>query len=102
MILTYLGLTHLNNSELWLLLLLAITFSIALGWAMDLIMRRVGFGVFGNAGISLVGIGVGLASFIWTYRVFNPRTTVITLLFVVGSIMALLLFFSWLTRVLKL
>jgi hypothetical protein len=96
------GLTHLNNTELALLMLLAVCFSIALGWAMDLIMRRVGFGIFGNSFICLLGIALGLASFIWVYRVYDPRTTIIVLLFVVGSIMALLMLLSWLSRVLKL
>jgi uncharacterized membrane protein YeaQ/YmgE (transglycosylase-associated protein family) len=101
-LLAYLGLTHLNNQDIWLLLLVAICLSIALGWVMDLIMRNVGFGTFGNCFISLLGIVVGLAGYHYLYKAYSLRNMPITLFFVVGSIMSLLLILSWLRRVLKL
>jgi uncharacterized membrane protein YeaQ/YmgE (transglycosylase-associated protein family) len=100
-LLTYLGLTQLSDKELFLLLLLAICVSMILGWIMDLIMRNVGFGVFGNSFVSLLGIATGLAAFHYFYRAYDLRTTPITLLFVVCSIMGLLVLLSWLSRILK-
>jgi hypothetical protein len=101
-LLTYLGLTHLSNQDLSLLSLVAVCLSIALGWVMDLIMRNVGFGVFGNCFISLLGIATGLAGFHYVYRQYTLVTIPITLFFVVASIMSLLVILSWLRRTLKL
>jgi hypothetical protein len=101
-LLTYLGLTHLTDKDLWLLGLVAVCFSIALGWAMDLIMRHVGFGTFGNCIISLLGIATGLAGFHYVYRQYTLTKVPITLFFVVASIMSLLVILSWLRRTLKL
>jgi hypothetical protein len=96
------GLSHLSSNEQYLLLLLAICGSCAVGWAMDLIMGRVGFGIFGNAGVSMLGIGVGL----WTYnnyygRMSSPDVPVV-FAFIVVSIMLHLVVLSVLRRVLRL
>ncbi len=62
----FLGLAHLSFNEQLLVLLIAICASFAIGWVMDMIMGRIGFGLFGNAFISMIGIAVG----VWIYKTY--------------------------------
>jgi hypothetical protein len=100
--LRFMGLADLGGSELVLLTLIAACTSFAIGWIMDLIMNRVGFGILGNSFISMLGIGSGLAGYRYFYRVIDLSTLPVVILFIVFSIMFLLVALSWLRRVLKL
>jgi uncharacterized membrane protein YeaQ/YmgE (transglycosylase-associated protein family) len=97
-----LGLAHLSFNEQLLVLLVAICASLAVGWVMDLIMDRIGFGLFGNAIITFIGILVG----IWIYNTYlgsmvRPDLTK-AMGVIIASVMLHLVVLSVLRRALRL
>ncbi|MFM9973322.1 MAG: hypothetical protein ACKVON_01955 [Beijerinckiaceae bacterium] len=95
------GLSHLANKELFLLALIATCASFAVGWIMDLIMRNVGFGNFGNTFICLMGILGGLFLYNRFYgRLASPDIAMV-MIFVIGTVMILLVILSITRRFLR-
>jgi uncharacterized membrane protein YeaQ/YmgE (transglycosylase-associated protein family) len=96
-----LGLSHLSNNEFALLLLIAICASLLVGWLFDMIMQRLGFGLFGNAFICMLGIFVGVAAYQKFYgRMSSPDVTIVAA-FAIGSVMVHLVALSILRRVFR-
>jgi ABC-type branched-subunit amino acid transport system permease subunit len=96
------GLSHLTDKEHYLLLVIAICCSFAVGWIMDLIMGRVGFGIFGNAGVTMVGIFVGLMIYNNYYgRLTSPEISM-AIAFAIASVMLHLVVLSVMRRVMRL
>ncbi len=98
----FLGLGHLSFNEQLLVLLIAICASLAVGWVMDMIMGRIGFGLFGNAIICMIGIAVG----IWVYKTYlgtmvRPDMTK-SMGVIIASVMLHLVVLSVLRRLLRL
>jgi hypothetical protein len=58
-----LGFGDLNTLEVWTVALSGIALVMIVGWLVDMIAGRIGFGVFGNAIISLFGLVVALVLF---------------------------------------
>jgi uncharacterized membrane protein YeaQ/YmgE (transglycosylase-associated protein family) len=96
------GLSHLSDSELYLLLLVAVCCALAVGWIMDLIMDHVGFGIFGNAGVALLGMYVGLYLYNTYYGKLTSPDIFMVLSFTIASVMVHLVVLSVLRRVLRL
>jgi uncharacterized membrane protein YeaQ/YmgE (transglycosylase-associated protein family) len=96
------GLSHLANKELLLLALIGTCASFAVGWIMHLIMRQVGFGIFGNTFICGLGILTGLFLYNRFYGRLTSPDIVMVLTFVTVAVMTLLVTLSITRRVLKL
>lgn len=96
------GLAHLSDKELFLLGLVAICCSFAVGWIMDMIMERTGFGIFGNAVVAMLGILVGLYAYSNHYGSMTSPNLQVVIGFVVASVMMHLVGFSVARRVLRL
>jgi uncharacterized membrane protein YeaQ/YmgE (transglycosylase-associated protein family) len=96
------GLSHLADKELFLLALIATCASFAVGWIMDLIMRQVGFGIFGNTFICILGILAGLFLYNRYYGRLTSPDVAVVLTFVTVTVMTMLVTFSITRRVLKL
>jgi uncharacterized membrane protein YeaQ/YmgE (transglycosylase-associated protein family) len=58
-----LGFGDLNSTETWTIMLSAFALALIVGWLLDLVADRIGFGIFGNAAVCLLGIAVGLLVF---------------------------------------
>jgi uncharacterized membrane protein YeaQ/YmgE (transglycosylase-associated protein family) len=58
-----LGFGDLNSTEGWTILLAAMALAVIVGWLLDAITERIGFGIFGNAVVCLLGIAVGMLVF---------------------------------------
>jgi uncharacterized membrane protein YeaQ/YmgE (transglycosylase-associated protein family) len=58
-----LGFGFVNDLEAWTIILVAIALSLIVGWVLDMVTERMGFGIFGNAAICLLGICVALVVF---------------------------------------
>jgi uncharacterized membrane protein YeaQ/YmgE (transglycosylase-associated protein family) len=96
-----LGLSHLSSNEVMLILLICICISLLVGWLFDMIMQRLGFGLFGNAFICMLGIFVGVAAYQQFYgRMTSPDITMVSA-FAVGSVMVHLVALSILRRVFR-
>jgi uncharacterized membrane protein YeaQ/YmgE (transglycosylase-associated protein family) len=95
------GLSHLSDKELLLLLFIAICFSLAVGWIIDMIMRRIGFGIFGNAFICMFGVMLGLGLYNRFYGRMTSPEPMMVMAFALTSIMLLLVVISVLRRVLR-
>ena len=96
------GLAHLTDKEQYLLLVIAICCSFAIGWVMNLIMGRAGFGIFGNACVTMIGIFVGLMSYNRFYgRMTSPDISVL-FTFVIASVMLHLVLLSAIRRLMRL
>jgi hypothetical protein len=63
MLFKMLGFGQLNGLEAWTIVLAAGALVLIIGWILDLVAERVGFGIFGNAAICLLGICVALVTF---------------------------------------
>jgi ABC-type branched-subunit amino acid transport system permease subunit len=99
---TLAGLAHLSDQEHYLLLLIAVCCAFAVGWIMDMIMGRVGFGIFGNAGVTLIGIFVGLMTYHNYYgRMTSPEISVV-IAFAIASVMLHLVVLSVMRRMMRL
>jgi hypothetical protein len=59
----FLGFGDINSTEAWTITLAAIGLALIVGWLLDMIADRMGFGIFGNGFICLLGIAVGLVVF---------------------------------------
>jgi uncharacterized membrane protein YeaQ/YmgE (transglycosylase-associated protein family) len=57
------GFGDVNSVEAWTIMLAAIALSLIVGWLLDMIAEHIGFGIFGNAAIALIGAAVGLIVF---------------------------------------
>jgi hypothetical protein len=55
-----LGFGDVTALEAWTIGLAALALSMIVGWVVDMLTEHVGFGVFGNAFVCLVAIGLGL------------------------------------------
>jgi hypothetical protein len=95
------GLSHLSDKELLLLIFIAICCSLAIGWITDMIMRRIGFGIFGNAFICMFGILMGLAAYNRYYGRMTSPEPMIVMAFALTSVMLHLVVISVLRRVLR-
>ena len=95
------GLSHLSDKELLLLVFIAICCSLAFGYIIDMIMRSIGFGIFGNAFISMSGILVGLAAYNRYYGRLTAPDVGIVMAFALTSIMLHLIVLSVLRRALR-
>jgi hypothetical protein len=95
------GLGHLSSNEQFLLLLVAVCVSLGIGWVMDMIMERIGFGMIGNAGISIFAIFAGLYAYNTYYGRMSSPDIMVVIAFVVTSVMMHLVVLSILRRVLK-
>jgi hypothetical protein len=58
-----LGFGDINSTEAWTIMLAAVALALLVGWLTDMIASRMGFGIFGNALVCLLAIGVGLIVF---------------------------------------
>lgn len=96
------GLAHLSDKELFLLALVATCACFAVGWIMDMIMDRVGFGIFGNAAVAMLGILVGLYAYSNHYGSMTSPNLQLVIGFIVASVMLHLVTLSILRRVLRL
>ena len=96
------GLSHLSDKELFLIALIGICASFAIGWIMHLIMDRVGFGIFGNAFISLLGLFLGASAYSHYYGRLNSPNLPVLMTFLVASVMLHLVVLSVLRRLLRL
>ena len=95
------GLSHLSDKELLLLVFIAICISLAVGWVVDMIMRRVGFGIFGNAFICIFGIMLGLGLYNRYYGRMTAPEPMMVMAFALTSTMFLLITISVLRRMLR-
>jgi hypothetical protein len=57
------GFGQITSLEAWTIALTAIAIALLVGWIIDLVSERIGFGVFGNAVVCLVALGVSLIAF---------------------------------------
>lgn len=96
------GLAHLSDRELFLLALVAICCSLAVGWIMDMILDRVGFGMLGNAAVAMLGIFVGLYAYSQHYGSMTSPNLQMVMGFLVASVMLHLVGLSVLRRMLRL
>ena len=95
------GLAHLSSKEIYLVGLIAICCCFAVGWIMDLIMERAGFGILGNAAVSLLGVLVGLYAYSNHYgSMTNPQVQFL-FGFIIASVMLHLVGLSLIRRVLR-
>jgi hypothetical protein len=95
------GLSHLSDKELLLLIFIAICCSLAVGWIMDLIMRRIGFGIFGNAFVCMFGILLGIGLYNRFYGRMTSPEPMMVMAFALTSIMLSLVILSLLRRMLR-
>jgi hypothetical protein len=58
-----LGFGDVNSTEAWTIMLAAIGLALVVGWLLDMIADRMGFGIIGNGVVCLLGIAVGLVVF---------------------------------------
>jgi hypothetical protein len=63
MLFKMLGFGQVSEVEAWTIVLAAVALALIVGWILDLVAEHVGFGIFGNAAICLLGIGVALIVF---------------------------------------
>jgi len=87
------GLDFLPQDALIITLILMVVVAVIAGWISDAVMADVGYGVIGNAVLTLVGAFVGLAA--WTHGVGPVRPAYIGWIAVStggGSLAFLLLF----------
>jgi len=96
------GLAHLSDKELFLLALVATCCCFAVGWIMDMIMDKVGFGIFGNAAVAMLGIQVGLYAYSNHYGSMTSPNLQLVIAFIVASVMLHLVGLSIVRRVLRL
>jgi len=96
------GLAHLSDKELFLLALIAVCCCFMIGWIMDMIMDNVGFGIFGNSAVAMLGILVGLYAYSNHYGSMTRPNMQIVVGFVLASVMLHLVGLSVIRRVLRL
>jgi uncharacterized membrane protein YeaQ/YmgE (transglycosylase-associated protein family) len=96
------GLAHLSDRELLLLALVAACCCFAVGWIMDMIMERAGFGIIGNTIVALLGILVGLYAYANHYGSMTSPNIQMVAAFVIASVMLHLVGLSVVRRVLRL
>ncbi|MGL4240980.1 MAG: hypothetical protein ACRCTI_07700, partial [Beijerinckiaceae bacterium] len=58
-----LGFGDVTVFEAWTIALVAVALSLIVGWILDLVSEKVGFGIFGNAVVCLLAIMVSLVVF---------------------------------------
>ncbi len=58
-----LGFGDLSSLEIWTIMLVAIALSLIVGWVLDLVAEHIGFGIFGNAAICMLGLAMSLVTF---------------------------------------
>ncbi len=96
------GLSHLSDSEYWTLVLIAVILSLVVGYVTDMIMGRLGWGVFGNSFICMMGIVVGLFTYNRYYgRMTSPDITMVSG-FAIASVMLHLVALTIIKRVFRL
>jgi uncharacterized membrane protein YeaQ/YmgE (transglycosylase-associated protein family) len=96
------GLTHLSDNEYYTLLLVAVIISLVVGYVTDMIMGRLGWGVFGNSFICMLGIVVGLYGYNRFYgRMSSPDITIVSA-FAIASVILHLVSLTIIKRVFRL
>jgi uncharacterized membrane protein YeaQ/YmgE (transglycosylase-associated protein family) len=97
-----LGFGDLSSTEAWTVGLAAVALALIVGWLLDLIADHIGFGIFGNAVICLLGIAVG----IWLFRTYVGEVSMQRLPMVMGvaaaSVIVHMFVLIFLRRALKL
>jgi hypothetical protein len=81
MLFKMLGFGQVNSLEAWTIVLVAIALALIVGWVVDMIADRIGFGILGNALICVLGIAVALVAF----RTYVGDVNVVRLPMVVGA-----------------
>ncbi len=95
------GLAHLSDKELFLLTLIAICCCFMVGWIMDMVMEKIGFGIFGNAVVALFAILVGLYGYNNHYGSMTSPDLKMVIAFLVASVMVHLVGLSVIRRLLR-
>ncbi len=98
----FIGLSHLSFNEQLLVLLIAICASLAVGWLMDMIMGPIGFGLFGNAIITMIGIVVGIVIYNSYFGSMVRPDMTKAMGIIIASVMLHLVVLSVLRRLLRL
>lgn len=97
-----LGFGDVTSVEAWTIGLAAVALALIVGWLLDMITDRIGFGIFGNGAICLLGISAGLVFF----RSYIGEVSVQRLPMIMGvaavSVVLLMFVLIFLRRVLKL
>jgi uncharacterized membrane protein YeaQ/YmgE (transglycosylase-associated protein family) len=97
-----LGFGDLSSAEAWTIGLAAVALAMIVGWLLDLIADHIGFGIFGNAVICLLGMAGG----IWMFRNYVGEITMQRLPMIMGaaagSVIVLMFAMIFLRRALKL
>jgi hypothetical protein len=96
------GLAHLSNKELFLVAIIATCCCFVVGWIMDMVMEKIGFGIFGNAVVAMIAILVGLYGYNNHYGSMTSPDLKIVMAFLVASVMVHLVGLSVIRRVLRL
>lgn len=58
-----LGFGDVSSLEWWTILLVGTAMALIIGWLLDIVADRVGFGIFGNALIAVLGTCVALVAY---------------------------------------
>jgi ABC-type branched-subunit amino acid transport system permease subunit len=97
-----LGFGDINSLEWWTIVLSGTAIALIVGWLLDLVVGRTGFGILGNALIAVLGSCVALVA----YRNYIGEVGVGVLPMVMGavtvSVVAHFFLLFYLRRVLKL
>lgn len=95
------GLAHLNSKELFLIAIIAACCCFAVGWIMDMIMGKVGFGIIGNSVVAMLGVMFGLYAYNNHYGTMTRPDLKVVIAFLVTSVMIHLVALSIVRRVLR-
>jgi uncharacterized membrane protein YeaQ/YmgE (transglycosylase-associated protein family) len=98
----FVGMDYLNTTEQVLVLLIACVGSLLVGWVMNLIMEKIGFGIFGNTFAALLGVYSALYIYNRYVGTMKNPEAVMLLSTIVGSVMLHIVFLSLMRRVLRL
>ena len=96
------GLAHLSNKDLFLVLVVAICCCFVVGWIMDMVMEQIGFGIVGNSVVAMFAVLVGLYGYNNHYGSLTSPDLKIVMAFLVASVMVHLVALSVVRRVLRL
>jgi uncharacterized protein (DUF486 family) len=58
-----LGFGDVSSLEWWTIVLAGTAMALIIGWLLDMVADRIGFGIFGNALIAVLGICVALVAY---------------------------------------
>jgi uncharacterized membrane protein YeaQ/YmgE (transglycosylase-associated protein family) len=96
------GLGHLSNQEIWLIITIIMCASFLAGWSFDAIMGRQGFGLIGNSILAAVATWVGAYVYNRYFGTFRSPDMKIVLAVIFSSIVLHLVVLNVLKRFLRL